>query len=1598
MLAWCNTFALVWGAPVWAAAISELAEHPFQIHMTPGNNPSEILWRIDAGPSYSYSDIALSRGYMNISLTAGRHALHMTGDWQGSEWSLRQKGQLVAGPFTPSLPSGCKIHGPEDEDAAETGAGYSAGDFFMKVIGIYTLPVTCHQWMNLGIYPCCMTWDAIPNVYITSGIIYTPEGFHGNSSLSQICPTVCESSNSNAQAVNFTAASVAGADRTVVVHDWTSLKFACENSIYAPTTVVLGTDFRMGVYTTQIDFTGKHLRIEGQKATLDAKHQGRFFFAGQYAVNGSSLEIHGLSFHNGRTTSSAPGGAMGGAIFAVKRSNLVIHTCLFESNSASVGGAVYAADSTKLVVGNSVFRNNTAAFYGGAIECRNGGSLIVSSSEFNFNRVPAFAQIEDGGAIEGIGLDKFEIWSSIFAENSAWGGGALRVFGGPLAVYTSTFVGNTAGNGGAMSVGMADIQISSCVFNNNLAWNGHILEANENVFNSIVIKNITFEGTDGSSLLYGRNEIVPSVPETGALFYLTEILILGSSQSSVADTLMYTSLVFQNCTYLELGNGTQNVRTTTYRYDGLSEVGPMLVFVGAGAELIFDKTSQLDASPWVIGTALPCSDNDNGLSRDTWGLLQGCADHAFSCTDAAYLHFLFGEDYSSSDLIDWFQSYCPVRCGVCSSVHTYASTVINSSSCASVWRNANCASIDFDGDGGPIDAFEQCHESAIARWGHIKQAVVCMCAAGSRRQNDESLAFGSWSRRDGFECQGGACQAKVKAINQLLCAPCSPGYYQAVADAVECNPCGVGKFQPAQGATTCIDCPVGNFAAASGTTSCTRCPQDYYQSKSGTTSCEKCMELALSLVENASSISSCKCLSGKYLCTDESECDVGRCLACPNGAVCGLGQTLQSLQTEKGQWRATKTTTVFHKCPDVASCSGGGISGSIDDQCYVGYVGLQCMVCDKENGYVAQGNRCLQCAKNEGRNSVMLVVASFIALALLIGANAKYRVLQRITASSKVRVTAGKYKGRLGTLSSKRSELEVERRYQVKLEDTHVVSLVLSGAELVLMRTDPQEEYQKRVMKIKLLVQFVTSCTRLSETYRVPFPTLSARFLSTLGFLELLDISSLPLQLGCWRYFDYVEKVYIHTLLVLGVMVLLKPRGLMRVLRILCQPIHGVFSRVAYTRFTICHKGFSNGMLVLLPSDYVKVKDGDALSFIDSKSFVCYIIKANNGSIQLAASAEDARAGITVRLIRKPSNRFEVQQPRATTNWLIKMTLFRKARQVFVSGSQKVHTAYAAARRLPMIRGEGAHSSLQQKQETALNPMPKETAALIIQRSWRCLNPRVLRAHHNIRALRNLLLPYVQKSKGLTTEDFFLLFTFAIYIGICDTCFLFFDCVEYEDGNVYLMADPSIQCTESYYRDSVWYVTLMSFLLPFGIPCYYSYALYRHRGVLDPRLNSVLKDKAYVEAFACSGVSFRGPDGKRLQGKALRQAKDSAVNEWKAANPAMHRSLEGKDYASLFQQKVEQAGFKKAKMWISIRARDANIPARRFKFLWCVATVGPPSFLCSHVFVIVVSLGALIGQECLHSKLSICSAASFSLVSQSSSRQSCLARLLSGFT
>jgi hypothetical protein len=237
---------------------------------------------------------------------------------------------------------------------------------------------------------------------------------------------------------------------------------------------------------------------------------------------------------------------------------------------------------------------------------------------------------------------------------------------------------------------------------------------------------------------------------------------------------------------------------------------------------------------------------------------------------------------------------------------------------------------------------------------------------------------------------------------------------------------------------------------------------------------------------------------------------------------------------------------------------------------------------------------------------------------------------------------------------------------------------------------------------------------------------------------------------------------------------------------------------------------------------------------------------------------------------------------------------------------------------------------------TTKNAIPEHTrAASVVQTLWRNRSPRTRTAWRNIAILRGNLLHLVTRAKHLGREDFLLLFSYAVYAALCDTCFMYFDCSPYEDGEIYLVPDANIKCTDDTYNGINWYyVALMSLLFPFGIPIYYFCALYARRALLNPPLKVILEDKDYVSAFVHSGRQYSDGMGGKLTGKQLTHAKEAARDKWVRQNSELAASLEGKDYKTQFELMRTRLGYTKAKELITHKAREASIPARKLKFLW----------------------------------------------------------------
>ena len=66
----------------------------------------------------------------------------------------------------------------------------------------------------------------------------------------------------------------------------------------------------------------------------------------------------------------------------------------------------------------------------------------------------------------------------------------------------------------------------------------------------------------------------------------------------------------------------------------------------------------------------------------------------------------------------------------------------------------------------------------------------------------------------------------------------------------------------------------------------------------------------------------------------------------------------------------------------------------------------------------------------------------------------------------------------------------------------------------------------------------------------------------------------------------------------------------------------------------------------------------------------------------------------------------------------------------------------------------------------------------------------------------------------------------------------------------------------------------------------------------------------------------------------LIEMKKKIREQWVRKNARLSASLEGKDYASIFNRKRSQVGYSKAKEFIQVKARKSSLWAGHFKFLW----------------------------------------------------------------
>jgi predicted outer membrane repeat protein len=167
-------------------------------------------------------------------------------------------------------------------------------------------------------------------------------------------------------------------------------------------------------------------------------------FVNNLAANGGAIATRAVvNVTNTSFVNNNASGGEGGAIQSYEQ-NLRITDSSFSGNGARFGGAVFKGNA-QAEIRSSTFSNNSSLDDGGAIHARIDAFLGTFDSDFRGNSAG-----RDGGAVFARSIYSSD--RSIYAQNSARSGGAIRLDGGVLALERSTLDRNTATmEGGAIS-------------------------------------------------------------------------------------------------------------------------------------------------------------------------------------------------------------------------------------------------------------------------------------------------------------------------------------------------------------------------------------------------------------------------------------------------------------------------------------------------------------------------------------------------------------------------------------------------------------------------------------------------------------------------------------------------------------------------------------------------------------------------------------------------------------------------------------------------------------------------------------------------------------------------------------------------------------------------------------------------------------------------------------------------------------------------------------------------------------------------------------------------------------------------------------------
>jgi hypothetical protein len=220
-------------------------------------------------------------------------------------------------------------------------------------------------------------------------------------------------------------------------------------------------------------------------------------------------------------------------------------------------------------------------------------------------------------------------------------------------------------------------------------------------------------------------------------------------------------------------------------------------------------------------------------------------------------------------------------------------------------------------------------------------------------------------------------------LGSTACLSCLPGT-TPVNTTSECSGCVLGKFLPFTNATFCLDCPQGKQRQSIGMSNCTDCEPGRialdsrtecglcavgkYASNFGSSTCQSCGSGSISLLNGASSISSCVCPAGFY---GKPFVEGGNCQACFAEEICRINTTFRVYPA--GYYRLSENS--LQPCSRAEICLESTEADSTTI-CAEGYTGEMCSSCMPRTHFRFKG-ACQKCG-NELTKWIAFVIVVFL--------------------------------------------------------------------------------------------------------------------------------------------------------------------------------------------------------------------------------------------------------------------------------------------------------------------------------------------------------------------------------------------------------------------------------------------------------------------------------------------------------------------------------------------------------------------------------------------------------------------------------------------